>query len=70
MLAVVACIDPQLRPLVPKSLGEREIKLSLPPIPVVLKVRWVVAAVWGWRRPRWWCWWWLGAVGAAGGPAL
>ena len=40
MLAVVACIDPQLRPLVPKSLGEREIKISIPAIPVVLKVRW------------------------------
>lgn len=37
MLAVVACIDPQLRPLVPKSLGEREIKISIPAIPVVLK---------------------------------
>jgi hypothetical protein len=43
MLAVVACIDPQLRPLVPKSLGEREMEICVPAIPVVLKVRWNAA---------------------------
>jgi hypothetical protein len=55
MLAIVACIDPQLAPLFPRHWSEHEFKLRLPRIPLVLKVgRWlcelkyVSVCTWGW----------------------